>query len=400
MVSHLNVIVAFILSLITILVLSKRSITLGVFVGALVLGLLTLPPKEFLKNLIIGLSNVNNLLLALAVGIIPIIGELLSESGLLDSMIQNFKLGRKPLLVFSPAILGLLPMPGGALFSAPMVDKAGPEVKRERKASINVWFRHILHLIYPLAPALIIACGIAGLQMYDVILFLFPFFLVSMFLGVLLLLSKIGDDKTSENKDVDWVKFITPLLIILLAPIVDLILRTAYGITSLATLIGVSVSLVLGMLVSRMNISSLIRVVRKAKPWDFFFLIVAIYVYQVLFSNSGVPELVKNINIPMWFLVVFLSFIFGFLTGRVTTPLIILMPIYMVKFGNFSPMILALMYYSTILGYIISPIHPCLVFTAEYFKTDTREVIRDLIIVDISSLVFGVVIFLLLILLW
>ena len=392
--AYFTVLAAFMISLIVVLSLSRKNLTLGVLSGACVLGLLTLSLEKFLCVCISGVININNLLLALAVGIIPIIGEMLNESGLLDSMIKNFKFSRKSLLAFSPAILGLLPMPGGALFSAPMVDKAGKELDEARKSSINVWFRHILHLVYPLAPALIIACEIAGYDTYDIIPFLAPLFFISLVLGILFLIGTIRDSASDANPKTNWAGFLTPLTIILLAPIVDFTLRSIYGLKALATFLGVTVSFLFGLILSRIDLSRFPRIIRKAKPWDFFLLILAIYIYQNVFISSGVSSIMSDISIPKWFFILILSFLLGFLTGRVSTPLIILLPIYLIKFGNITPLDLAVMYYSTILGYIISPIHPCLAFTAEYFNISTREVIIDLIKVDLLAFSFGVIILL------
>ncbi|MFP4522582.1 MAG: DUF401 family protein, partial [Fibrobacterota bacterium] len=44
-----------------------------------------------------------------------------------------------------PALIGLLPMPGGAVFSAPLVDSCDEEktVSPLLKTKINYWFRHV-----------------------------------------------------------------------------------------------------------------------------------------------------------------------------------------------------------------------------------------------------------------
>ena len=59
-------------------------------------------------------------------------------------------------------LIGLLPMIGGAMFSAPMVEEAsqGLNVSRERKTFVNYWFRHSLETIFPLYPSLVLAAGL------------------------------------------------------------------------------------------------------------------------------------------------------------------------------------------------------------------------------------------------
>ena len=55
-------------------------------------------------------------------------------------------------LVFFPALIGLLPMPGGAIFSCPMVrdTAADTNLTNEQKGLINYWFRHIWEISWPL----------------------------------------------------------------------------------------------------------------------------------------------------------------------------------------------------------------------------------------------------------
>ena len=396
MLNSVITIAAFLLSLIVILVASRKSLTIGIFFGAMTLGLLTLTPEIFLENTIKSLTNIETLLLAIAVGLIPVLGGLLNESGLLDSMIKNYKFSRKSLILFSPAMLGLLPMPGGALFSAPLVDKAGGEkISKIRKGSINVWFRHILHLIYPLAPTLIIASQLAGLITYEVILYLFPFFILTWLVGQYLLLCSSTELDSTEN-ETKWKDFLVPIFIIAIAPVIDFLLRTFIGLKSLATLIGVSASLILAIIVSKPSIKSFFEISKKSKPWDFFFLILFIYLYQGFFKVSGVSELIEILEIPTWVFLIVISFTLGFLTGRTSTPLVILIPIFIAKFGSMSALDLALMYYTTLLGYILSPIHPCVVFTADYYEIDVKYLIKDSLTVTAISMIFGLLLYFLL----
>ncbi|MGQ4834626.1 MAG: DUF401 family protein [Candidatus Asgardarchaeia archaeon] len=379
---------AFLASILIILVISKKSITVGILVASIFLGLLTVSLDSLLNQVLLVFTDIEYLMLATAVALIPIIGGLLNSTGLLDRMMSNFKFSRKSLVIFSPAILGLLPMPGGALFSAPMVEKATTALSNVRKSSVNVWYRHILHLIYPLATALIIGAELAGISIYTAVVYLFPVFVIALLVGLFLLLGKMKD--LTKNGSAKLSEFMKPLLIILLAPILDWSLKTFFGLHYLATLIGVSASLLLLIVISRVDYTTLTTSVKKAKPWDFFLLILAIFLYQRVFINSGVPALLKQVSFSPYLLLIVFGFLLGLLTGRVSTPLVILIPIYLVKFGIMDPITFAIGYYSIMMGYIISPVHPCLVFTAQYFNVDVKAVIKDLLPSSIVSLVVGV----------
>ena len=98
--------------------------------------------------------------------------------------------GRIISLVFLPAAIGMVPMPGGALFSAPLVEEAakGRGVSQEWKASANYWFRHILEYWWPLYPVVIVSLSVFDLKTYQFFLLMAPFTLVSLFAGWLFLL--------------------------------------------------------------------------------------------------------------------------------------------------------------------------------------------------------------------
>ena len=390
--SRVNVIfliAVFLLSIGVILVISKKSITIGILTASIILGVLTIPYMTLFELVFSVFTNAEYLLLASAVAIIPIIGVILNESGLLSEMIENFKFSKKALLIFSPGVLGLLPMPGGALFSAPMVDKTAEELTPVRKASINEWYRHVFHLVYPLATALIIGTELASLNIYVAIAYIFPAFLVAFILGLFFLLRVVPNN--TNNASSNFFKFVKPLLVILAAPFLDFILKIAFGLRYLATFIGVSVSLLLLLYLSKPKVNLLPRQIKKAKPWDFFLLILAIFLYQTVFINSGIPIVFKFFNFPPYLFLVVTGFSLGVLTGRLSTPLIISIPIFVAKFGLMTPVAFAILYYATMMGYIISPIHPCLVFTAEYFNVDVRTVMKDLGAVTSISLVIGLI---------
>jgi len=382
------IIILFIVSIVAIMFFSRKNLVLGMLVGTLILGISTFSLEIFMNIVVKVIFDAETIYLSLAIGIIPIIGAVLNETGLLDEMIENFKLGRKSFLMISPALLGLLPMPGGALFSAPLVEKGGKGLTPELKGSINVWFRHIFLMTYPLAPALIIACELAELSMYDVLPVLFIFFITTTIIGYIVLMKNISNESVSKERIVIS-KFLKPLLTILLAPVIDFMLRIFYGLRSLATLTGVLVSFIMALVVSKFPRKNIRKIISKAKPWEFFFLIILINMYQKFFTESGVSAVLERVEFNKFVILILASFLMAFALGRVSTGLIIFIPIYVLKFSTITPIELALLYYSTTLGYIISPVHPCLVVTANYFKTDVKEIIKKLVSVDIISLLLG-----------
>ena len=145
---------SFIFSLILLLYIARRSLWLALITSAVVLAIFNLNIAQMIDVIQRTIFDVPILLLAVAVGLIPLIGGGLQRSGLLNDLVNNLQVKRQVFLGFSPALMGLLPIPGGALLSAPMLIRAGYDISGESYAAINVWFRHILILIYPLGALL------------------------------------------------------------------------------------------------------------------------------------------------------------------------------------------------------------------------------------------------------
>ena len=89
---------------------------------------------------------------------------------------------RRLLYVGLPALVGLLPMPGGALFSAPLVDSVDSEkgIGGTLKAAVNYWFRHIWEYWWPLYPGVILAIRYSGLPFELFLIIQAPFTLAAL----------------------------------------------------------------------------------------------------------------------------------------------------------------------------------------------------------------------------
>jgi Uncharacterized conserved protein len=168
----------FFVSIAVLLLVSRKNLPLALFSSAIVLGLFTISPPTIGMKIYETLIDPSILLLAVAMGLIPLIGGVMEESGQMDGLVNNLRIGKKSFLGISPALIGMLPVPGGALLSAPLVERVGEGIEPGRKASLNVWFRHILFLIYPISPELIVSIEIAGLDVYDALPYLFHFHLL------------------------------------------------------------------------------------------------------------------------------------------------------------------------------------------------------------------------------
>ncbi len=368
---------AFILSITTFIILSRKSISTAMFLAAFILGVTTCPLELVLKDVFMPFIDPKVIALSIATSIIPMIGGLMNRLGYLDKMIKNLKISRRAFMGIAPAIVGLLPMPGGALLSAPMVEKIGEkDVPSEIVATANVWFRHVFILIYPMSTALIISTEISKISMYTVIPYLFIFAAIAIILGYHSYLRRVPSN-FSHGENAKFIRFLGPLSILLLAPFLDFTLRTTLHLDSAySVMIGVLASYTVLLLHGKPSLGDHKTVAIRMKPWEFFLLIIAIYAYLNTFIDSGLPSLIGTSNLNPLILYIVIPFLLGFATGRVMTPVAILFPVYITQLGYMTPIFFATTYVAIFMGYIISPVHPCLVVTAEYFKVDVSKIIK------------------------
>ncbi|MBS3787955.1 DUF401 family protein [Candidatus Bipolaricaulota bacterium] len=382
--------IALVTSLLLLLVISQRNLALGMFVAATVLGLSTLSLGGFFGQIEVTFSDPSVVSLAGLVGIIAMVGGVLEESGEMENLVKNMRIGKRPFLGASPALLGMLPMPGGALLSAPMVESSAEELEGSTKAVINVWFRHILFMIYPLAPALIASAKIANLNVYDTIPYLAPFFLVSVLIGYFFLLRETRTEM-QYSEEFSLRGLLVPLGVILLAPVVDIALKSLFNIPvpEYTTLVGVVLSFAAALIVTRYGFTDLVQVAKKMKPWEFTLIVLGMFTFLNVFKVSGAPKLIADLNFPLPVLLVGVAFSLGLVTGRIQAPVSIIFPIFFVRQGvDTIPLLaFAIVYFSVFIGYAISPIHPCVSVSIEYFDSSVGEYVKKIVPIAVISLV-------------
>ena len=371
--------IGFSLAIGLLLVVSRRNLALGMGLAALALGAFTMSFGGIAEALWKTFSDPSVLLLTLIVAVIPVIGGTLERSGEMDRLVRNLRIGSRPFLALSPALLGMLPMPGGALLSAPMVERGAATTAPDVKAAANVWFRHVLLLIYPLGPALIASAKIAGLDVYAVIPYLVPAFALSVGLGIVFLLRRAAGREPTDAP-FSLAGLLTPLAIILIAPAIDLVLQSTVSlpVSEISTAIGVCVSLVFALAVGRQRPTDMRQTVRSMRPWKYALIVLAMFAFLNVFTASGAPERIATMALPPVVLCVLIGFVLGLVTGRIQAPMSIVVPIFLSAYGALSPAGFAVTYFAVFLGYILTPIHPCISVSIEYFGTSMGPFLRRL----------------------
>ncbi|MCK4640268.1 MAG: DUF401 family protein [Candidatus Marinimicrobia bacterium] len=389
---------SFLSSIFLLILIGRKSIWLGLIVAAFTLGILNLSFQDVATIFFNTFTNPPILILALSVGVIPLIGGVLGRSGLIKNLIQSLNMRSKTFLALAPAFMGMLNMPGGALLSAPVIAGVGKGASKADYVAINIWFRHILVMIYPLA-GLLATTKMAQLNLYTEVLYLLPGFLLLLLLGYFYLLKPI-EDTTRLAGQHNWKNILTPICIILTAPVIHLVSITLFKnvMGEIPLMIGVLAALGMSFYFGKLPLKNIAPLTVKTKPWRFFLLIMAMFIFLNVFKASNASEAISAIAFSKTFLIVGIGVFLGYVTGRVQVPVSIILPIFYARFGaaGMTPMVFAVMYFAVFIGYVVSPVHPCVSVTIEYFRSNLKEFYRKVLkpgivalaIVTLFSIIF------------
>ena len=377
---------AFGVSLLVLLVLAQRNLWLALAFGAAILGLWTSPPPQLPGIWAKVLADPGVWALIYAAGVIPLIGAALQAGDLLSGLVARLPGGRRTAYVLVPALFGLLPVPGGALFSAPFLEELGGG-KPEERAAANVWFRHILLLFYPLSAALLTGAKLAGLDLWTAILWQLPWALFLLGVGAVFLLPPFSGPKRREGAAKGDQRFGRGLGVLLLVPLFDLGLRKMVALP--APEVSTAISLTLGLLSALLvgpGLRAFPKLIGQSKPWRFSLIVVGVFLYLGAFQASGLPRAMASLPVPLAFLVLGLSLLMGVATGRQQAALSVAIPVYLAAGHSLDGLRFSMIYQACYLGYLLSPLHPCLAVSVEYAKAGLLGTWRRLLLPSVVVL--------------
>lgn len=370
-----------------LVLIARKTLWLSLIVGALILGIFTLPLEKMGYEIFRTLREPSILLLAFGVGLIPLIGGAMEESRLIDVLVENLRVNKKLFLIFTPGMFGMLPMPGGALLSAPLIEKGGEKLSPGRKTAINVWFRHIVVLVYPLG-ALLATTKMAGINLYKAVFYLIPGFILLFSLGYFFLLK--GIKRAINHYTFNFKKLILPFSAVLFAPIFHFFSITLFPriLPEIPLVIGISGSLFIVFFFTHLELKDLKKLFRKTKPWRFSLIIIGMFLFLHIFKASEASKVLAELSFSKIFIIVGGGASLGFITGRVQVPVSIILPIYYAKYGvnSMSSFTFTIMFFSIFMGYMISPVHPCVSVSLEFFNAKLKDFFKVLITPTIISL--------------
>lgn len=298
--------------------------------------------------------------------------------------------GRALSLVLIPAAIGLVPMPGGALFSAPLVGEAvlGKQVLPQWKVAVNYWFRHIFEYWWPLYPVVIVSLSIFSLKTWQFFALQIPFTLVSLLAGWVFLIrphvNMLADEIQPDrelNARLPLVLF--PILLVVLCTLLlpgvikhGLPVASPTTVKLLAMFAGLVLSLgIIGIVTHRDSDFRLFQNVVSEKTANVAFTLGGVMVFQAMLDTSSLlPMAGKQLSdsmVPIEFVIAFLPFLAGLVTGiaigfaGTAFPLVVGLIASDPHLSQASALVLAFsMGYA---GMMLSPVHLCYILTRRYF---------------------------------
>ncbi len=394
--------VAIVFVLILIAIHKKLSLGNAFLLGAIALGVLfEESPWTIAVSIAGSLLDPKTASLALIVCLIFILSNSMEKAGQMQRLLTSFRglvLSPRLNLTIFPALIGLLPMPGGAAFSAPMVKELAAQSKLSggQQSFVNYWFRHIWEYWWPLYPGVLMTVVLADINLSVFVLSMAPLTLTAILLGqsAIKVIEK-SPPLEAQIRRPPMIPFLIELMPVLIVIVPGLssgwLLSRRFPGYAMAKETGLIICLVVAILwIWRKNNYSgrqIREVLLNKHLLMMFYMVLAIFIFKGILTDSQAIDAISNdlviLKIPLLIIIALLPFMVGLVAGIAiafvggTFP--ILIP--MINSMGETQYMLAYMMLAMVCGFagvLLSPLHLCLVLSNEYFQTGLSSVYRYL----------------------
>lgn len=357
------------------------------------------------------LVSTDNLLLLVVVYQVLLLSSQMASAGVMQDLVDavRARTSKRAAMGVLPAVIGFLPMPGGALFSAPMVEQCDAEgaVKPVVKTRANYWFRHVWEYWWPLYPGVLLALAYTGLEVWQFILLQLPVCLVALTAGYWFLLRRVHPGaETPADKPADSSRSIFELVLPIIVTIGTyaaaklgwgVLRRSSPGLPTLHRYVPMALGLCLaiGWLQRQRPLqwAKWRGLLLSPKSLRMVVLVALIRVYGGMIETElpgGMPvaEAMRGElaawGVPLVLIIVLLPFLSGFSTGLAVGFVGASFPVLMNVLGADPTLgerlaMTVLAYGSGYMGMMLSPVHLCLIVSNEHFDTGLAASLKGLL---------------------
>ncbi|GFM32494.1 DUF401 family protein [Desulfovibrio subterraneus] len=398
----------------------RLGLMLSICLGSMTMALLfKLPASLWPATVGEALAQPQTLFLAVIVALILLLSDVLDKTGqagrLMDSLSGYLRHPRLR-LVFFPVLIGLLPMPGGAVFSAPMLGSVSEKLRvpaRDR-VLLNYWFRHVWETWWPLYPGIILAASITGLSIGHIALYGLPGMVVMLALGWFFMLrpgvlelDAEAAGEVHERNHGKVLRFGLPLLVAILGAVgmevgISLFMPSVpfeYGV-----ILALSASILVAVGQNPGSVSIVVRSVTNKHLWVMLGVVASIFIFKDTMQAAGVIRELSELAGGTTALVVsatLLPYLVGLVSGitlayvGATFPLLTGL-LAQAGLQDQTAAYVMLSIFSGFTGIMSSPMHICFVLSCQYFKVDIGGTWRKLVMPCVLLISSGIVYFILL----
>jgi len=302
-----------------------------------------------------------------------LLAGILREKGILDLMVDSAgSIGCRFSLAAVPAMIGLMPMPGGALVSAIAMKKRYFEdarLSREWATYLNYWFRHVWVPSWPLFQSMVITAAVFGVEPTLIASHTWPATLAAIIAGIVVaspILARLKCPRLEGSGVWGLLESLSPFILVA-------VLAFGFHVNLLYSLI-ITVAVVAAVL--RPNREQLSRALRLATSPRIHAIILEALLFKNLLIATGAPQALMHAlggsSLPLGVVVYLIPFILGLSAGGETFFAASAMPLLASVIAgpqgiNWGLMLLA--YTGGYLGVMASPVHLCIAFTADYYES-------------------------------
>lgn len=387
-----------ILVLVLLVVMFKKRIQIGhIFViSAVLFGVLHyISPFKLASLLFSSVTSRSTLAIFAALYLITLLEKVMRRSGSqakLVSGLMHISGDPRVSMAALPAIIGLLPSPGGARFSAPLVEEAskGIIITKEQNAAINYYYRHLWEFFLPLYPASLLAVEILQVPLEKFVLVMLPFTIFTVIAGLMLFRKFPSQERSNQEENSPLAK---KQVFEGLAPIIAIMILVL--VFKLHILFALILTIAFMLIYYKIAIAEIGCMIAAALEIRLLYMVLgAIYLREVLVQSGSIEQLLtyfQGIGLSPLLISIIFPIMLGLLTGVTLAGVTISLPIVVSLAGPHNLLSLgSLAFASIVIGIMLSPVHLCLLMSIEHFAADFGKTYVKLIIPEVLLLLFAI----------
>lgn len=397
--------------LIIVLLILKVNLWVNLFLNSLLMGFLfnlkLSQTASILKEVTFNPETIKLLSIIFTIYYLSIILERLKKYDGMVQSLQKLIADYRFVMVFLSSFIALLPIQGGAIFSAPMIKTIGESnsVNPEKNMFINYWFRHIWEFLWPLYPEIILYASLLKISIKNLILQLLPFTVISLLIGILWINRKLTYDPVHIERNMEKTEFREALK--------EFLENTWPILLVFMLVIFLNMDLLYSLFLALIAIFFLHREIRNQmsffllkgfkKSYKTLLLIYSVLFFKEVLEYSQVIKLLPEYfivkGIPANIVLIVIPFLVSFFTGSIFASIGICVPVFLGFLVNpdwsLNIVAILILYIAAYLGMMVTPLHLCLAITKDFFDTDIKAfyfiLIFNLAFFVVFSLIYCVI---------